>query len=140
MKSLRDIKQTKEAKKAYEHPIIDFLLGEEPKTKEEIGQHLHITSEREIRNIIAICSMHYAVIATSDKKGYRRAKPIESLQGNELLVEMDEVMKQIRELNSRIRCLKKRVKPLIAWLKVAEKKLEANKEVQEVKEECKQEI
>lgn len=131
MKSLRDIKQTKEAKKVYEHPIIDFLLGEQPKTKEEIGEHLHITSDREIRNVIAICSMHYAVIATSDKKGYRRARTIESLQGDELLAEMEEVEHQIRELKSRIDCLRKREKPLVAWLKVAQKKLDANKKVQE---------
>lgn len=129
MKSLRNVKQTKEAKKAYEHPIIDFLLSEEPKTKEEIGEHLHITSDREIRNIIAICSLHYAVIATSDKKGYRRARTIESLQGDELLAEMDEVEHQIHELKSRIDCLRKRQKPLVAWLKVAQKKIQKEEEV-----------
>lgn len=122
------IEQTKAAKEAYKHPIIDFLLSEEPKTKEEIGDHLHITSDREIRDVISICSMHYPILALSGKKGYRRAKNIDSLEGAMLQAEIEEVEHQLNELKSRVACLKKRMKPLVAWLKVAQKKLPKEEE------------
>ena len=123
MSKLKSIKQTKDAKQNYNHPIIDLLLSEEPKTREELGEILHITSDSEIRDVISICSMHYPVIAVSSKKGYRRAKNIDQLEGEALEVEIDEVLHQINELKSRVDCLRKRMKPLVAWLKVAEKKL-----------------
>ena len=123
MSKLKDVKQTKDAKQNYNHPIIDLLFADEPLTKEEIGEKLHITSDRVIRDVISICSMHYPVIAVSSKKGYRRAKNIDQLEGKALEVEIDEVEHQLRELKSRVDCLKKRMKPLVAWLKVAEKKL-----------------
>lgn len=123
MSKLKDVKQTKDAKKNYNHPIIDLLFADEPLTKEEIGEKLHITSEREVRDVISICSMHYPVIAVSSKKGYRRAKNIDQLEGTNLQVEIDEVEHQLAELKSRVDCLKKRMKPLVAWLKVAQKKL-----------------
>ena len=123
MSKLKDVKQTKDAKQNYNHPIIDLLFADEPLTKEEIGEKLHITSDRVIRDIISICSMHYPVIAVSSKKGYRRAKAIDNLEDKELQLEIDEVEHQLRELKSRVDCLKKRMKPLVAWLKVAEKKL-----------------
>lgn len=123
MSKLRETAQTKNAKENYNHPIIDLLLSEEPLTKEEIGEKLHITSDRVIRDIISICSMHYPVIAVSSKKGYRRAKSIDKLGKVSLELEIDEVEHQLRELHSRVDCLKKRMKPLVAWLKVAQKKL-----------------
>lgn len=123
MSKLKGIEQTKNAKQNYNHPIIDLLFADEPLTKEEIGEKLHITSEREVRDVISICSMHYPVIAVSSKKGYRRAKAIDNLDDKELQLEIDEVEHQLRELKSRVDCLKKRMKPLVAWLKVAQKKL-----------------
>jgi biotin operon repressor len=123
MSKLKEIKQTKDAKKNYNHPIIELLLSDEPVTKEEIGEKLHITSDRVIRDVISICSMHYPVIAVSSKKGYRRAKAIDNLEDKELQLEIDEVEHQLRELKSRVDCLNKRMKPLVAWLKVAQKKL-----------------
>lgn len=123
MSKLREVKQTKDAKQQYKHPIIEMLLTEEPLTKDELKDKLHATSEREVRDIISTCAMHYPVIAVSNKRGYRRAKNIDSLDGNKLIVEMDEVQQQLNELKSRVACLKKRMRPLVAWLKVAEKKL-----------------
>lgn len=123
MSKLKSIKQTKDAKQNYNHPIIDLLLSDEPVTKEEIGERLHIKDDRNIRDVISICSMHYPVIAVSNKKGYRRAKNIDQLEGKALEVEIDEVLHQLNELKSRVDCLRKRMKPLVAWLKVAEKKL-----------------
>ena len=123
MSKLKGIEQTKDAKQNYNHPIIDLLFADEPLTKEEIGEKLHIKTEREVRDVISICSMHYPVIAVSSKKGYRRAKAIDNLEDKELQLEIDEVEHQLRELKSRVDCLKKRMKPLVAWLKVAQKKL-----------------
>lgn len=123
MSKLKGIEQTKNAKQNYNHPIIDLLFADEPLTKEEIGEKLHINTEREVRDVISICSMHYPVIAVSSKKGYRRAKAIDNLEDKELQLEIDEVEHQLRELKSRVDCLKKRMKPLVAWLKVAQKKL-----------------
>ena len=128
MGKLKEVKQTKSAKQQFEHPIIDLLLTDEPITKAELQDKLHTTSERETRMIISLCSMYYPVIAVSNKKGYRRAKSIDSLEGNHLLAEIDEVEQQINELKSRVACLKKRMRPLVAWLKVAEKKLQPKEE------------
>ena len=123
VKSKKDMPQTKRAKDEYNHPIIDLLFTDESLTKEEIGDILHISSERAIRDIISTCSFYYPIIATSDKKGYRRAKDISKLTDEELQLELEEVCHQISEIKSRIKCLKKKLKPLIAWEKVAIKKL-----------------
>lgn len=121
--SQKNIKQTKEAKQKYNHPIIDLLLDDKPKTREELCEILHV-SDRNLRLVIAECSMHYPIIATSDKKGYRRAKNLNEISNDELQYEIEEVMHQIEEHKSRIKCLKKKMKPLIAWLKMAERRAE----------------
>lgn len=55
-----------------------------------------------------MAAMHYAVITHSSKgAGYRRARPIESLSLEELKFEDEEVLRSIKEINSRIKCLKK---------------------------------
>lgn len=128
---LKNVPQTKKAKQCYSHPIIDLLLSDTPKTKEELAEALHVTTDRSVRDTIAVCSMHYPVIATSDKAGYRRAKDIDRLieDGPEALeAEIDEVEHQLNELKSRVTCLKKRMKPLVAWLSVAKKKRDGNNE------------
>lgn len=127
MSKLKDMKQTKQAKKEYNEPIIGILFVNEPLTKEEIGEKLHITSDRVIRDVIARCSMHYPIIAVSNKKGYRRAKDIDGLTPEELDAEIEEVEHQLNEHKNRIQCLKKKMKPLIAWLSVAKKKRDGNK-------------
>ena len=126
MSELKKMDQSKKAKEQYNHPIIDLLFANEPLTKEEIGKKLHIESDRVIRDVIAKCSMHYPIIATSNKKGYRRAKAIDTLAGADLENEIAEVEHQLNELKSRVTCLKKRMKPLVAWLVVAGKKAESN--------------
>ena len=123
MKNLKEIKQNKETKKHYYHPIINLLLTPEPAAKEDLMEKLHISNERTLRDVIAICSMHYPIIATSNKKGYRRAKDIEKMTLEELEKEIEEVEHQLNEHKSRIKCLQKKMKPLVAWLKVAKKKV-----------------
>lgn len=120
MSKLRKMSQTVEAKAKFSSPMMDLLQQE--RTKVELSEIRGI-SERAVRNEISECSMYYAVLATSDKSGYRLAKPINDLSGDALLMELDEVNHAIHEISSRIKCLKKRLKPLIAYKKVAEKKL-----------------
>lgn len=120
MSKLRKMKQTVEAKENFYSPML--MLLQDVKTKAELKEILKI-SDRAIRDEISQCAMYYAVIATSDKSGYRLAKKIEELSGESLLQELEEVEHQIHEVNSRIKCLKKRLKPLIAYKKVAEKKI-----------------
>lgn len=117
------MKQTREAKEKFYSPMLELL--QEVKEKSELSEILHI-SERAVRDEISQCSMYYAILATSDKKGYRLAKKISDLSGEELLVELDEVNHAIHEISSRIKCLKKRLKPLIAYKKIAEKKRDGN--------------
>ena len=113
--------QSAESKQQFQSEALKFLT--EVRTKEELKDLLGYESERAVRNEIAECSMYYAILATSDKKGYRLARKIEELNGEELLNEFNEVDHAIHEISSRIKCLKKRLKPLIAWKKIAEKKL-----------------
>lgn len=122
MSELKKMDQSKKAKEQYNHPIIDLLFSNEPLTKEELCAKLHIESDRAIRDVIAQCSMHYPVIATSNKRGYRRAKSIDTLAGADLEKEIEEVEHQLNELKSRVTCLKKRMKPLVAWLSIARKR------------------
>lgn len=127
MSKLKDTPQTKKAKEQYNNPIVYILFANEPLTKEEIGDKLHVSSDRQIREIIAECSMHYPIIATSNRKGYRRAKDIATLEGEALEAEIEEIEHQINEHKNRIKCLRKKMKPLIAWLSVAKKKRDENK-------------
>ena len=120
MSKLKNMKQTNEAKINFSSPMLDLL--QTVRTKEELS-NIRGISIRAVRNEIAECSMYYAILATSDKKGYRLDKPIGDLENEELLNELDEVDHAIHEISSRIKCLKKRLKPLIAWKKIAEKKL-----------------
>lgn len=120
MSKLRKMSQSKAAKDNFESPVLDLLR--EVRTKQELSEILGI-SERAVRDEISQCSMYYPVIATSDKSGYRLAKAIKGLDDEALLEELNEVNHAIHEISSRIKCLKKRLKPLIAYKKVAEKKL-----------------
>jgi sugar-specific transcriptional regulator TrmB len=68
--------------------------------------------------------MYYPIISHSSKKGYRMVdvkKLIEENDRDEINKEIGEIQHTLRELNSRIKMLKKKQKPLIAALKVLEK-------------------
>ena len=70
-------------------------------------------SERSIRMILSEISFYYPVIATSDRRGYRIATD----EGDDI----NDVKHTVNELLSRCTQLKKRCKPLIAFLKGGEK-------------------
>lgn len=110
--------QTKKAKKEFYSPIFNFL--KETKTRDEIANYLCV-SKRKAREEVALISKHYAVIRGSFQKGYRLAKPIKDINSNELNQEIELVQRTVNEFNSRIKDMKRTMKPLIAYLKVAEK-------------------
>lgn len=66
-------------------------------------------SERAIRMTLSEISFYYPVIATSDRRGYRIATDEDD--------DINDVKHTVNELLSRCNQLKKRCKPLIAFLK-----------------------
>lgn len=114
------IDQSKKAKEQFQSPILPLLRRDEKISKNSLKSRLNI-DERTIRRMISDVSMHYAVIAHSKDRGYRLAKPIDTLDYPDLEMEMNEVKMTINELQSRVKHLKAKMKPLIAYLKVAER-------------------
>lgn len=117
----KEVSQSKEAKELFESPILDLLKCGKV-SKWDIVEKLEI-SERYVREMISTCSMYYPVLALSNKEGYRLAKNINSMNQEEKNKELEEVKHQLNEFNSRIKVLKKRMKPLIAYLKVLEREM-----------------
>ena len=122
MSKMRDLPQTKKAKKMYYSPIIDLLLSPDgkSKTKAELMEKLNC-GDRVLRRTIAECSCYYPILALSNQTGYRRVRDIETLTDEELKKEYEEVEHQIEEYKSRIDCLRKKQHTLIKWVKMAEK-------------------
>lgn len=118
---MRKIDQSKKAKAEFWSPLTDFI--KENRTRKECAEYMQ-SSDGVIREEIRQISLHYPVISHSGKKGYRLAKSIDSLNVTELESEILEVNKTIFDLYSRIKFLKRRLKPLIAYKKMAEKILE----------------
>ncbi len=75
-------------------------------TKEEIGEHLGVNSEREVRDILSVLATRKCIISTSSSKGYKLAQTIEDLE---------DVIHAWKEMDSRIEQLQERKKPLIAF-------------------------
>lgn len=110
-----------EAKRSFASPVLEMLKSEKPISKWDMVEKLE-KSERRIRRMIADVSQFYAVIATSDKEGYRLARKIDSMNDDERNLEKIEVEHQLAELKCRVKALKRRMKPLVAYLKVLEKR------------------
>ena len=69
--------------------------------------------------------MYYALLSISYEKGHRIAKPIDSLNSiEELKDELQKVDAMISQTRSRFTTIRKKLKPLIAWKKVAQSKIE----------------
>ena len=111
-----------EAKAVFQSPVLEMLKSEKPISKWEMAEKLEM-SERRIRDMISECSMYYAVLALSNKEGYRLARNIKEMNQEEKEKEAEEIRHQLNEFNSRIKVMKKRMKPLIAYLKVLEKSM-----------------
>ena len=110
--------QTKQAKAKFYSPLFDYLKVS--RSRKEIANFM-CTCDRVARDEINGISKHYAVIRGSHFMGYRLARPIHLLNDEELEQEICLVKKTLYEIQNRISDLKKVEKPLIAYLKVAEK-------------------
>ena len=118
-----DIKQDKSSKTRFNSPLLEHLKTGKNFTRKELCEiygHCDEVTRYEIRLI----SMYYPIISYSTKKGYRMVdvkKLIEEKDRDKINKEIGEIQHTLRELNSRIKMLKKKQKPLIAALKVLEK-------------------
>ena len=118
-----DVKQDKYSKTRFNSPLLDVLKTGKNYTRQELseiyGQH-----DTSTRQEIGLISMYYPIISYSTKKGYRMVdvkKLLEEKDQDKIDKEIREIYHTLRELNSRIKILKKKQKPLIAALKVLEK-------------------
>lgn len=123
----KNIDQSRKAKKEFDSPMLLLLKSDKRVEKNVLRFNLQehfslLPSERKVRKMVEEVSYHYAVVSSSKKKGYRLAKPINNLSLEELQREIGEVEESTNEDLSRISKLKRKMKPKIAWLKVAEKK------------------
>ena len=125
MTMTKKMDQSKKAKLRFESELLKYNLlnSNDFACKNEIAEALG-WSERQVRREISKISMYYPVISKSNKKGYKLAKSIDLMGKEELGQEIKEVNNVANELQSRITQLKAKLKPLIAYKSVAEKKLE----------------
>ena len=89
---------------------------------EEIEKLLE-TSNRNARDRISEMSMYHAIISLTQEKGYQVLGDLDKYSEEQIKQNIEKINHQINDFQSRINTLKKRMKPLIAWKKVAEKKL-----------------
>lgn len=85
-----------------------FLMVSDVVTKEELCAELGWTQnkDRQLRELLSIIGKKFPLIATSDQKGYKIAKS----KGD-----LEQVIHQWKELDSRIEQLEERKKPLIEF-------------------------
>ncbi len=124
MSKLSKIKQTKVNKEKYDNPIIPLL--KQGTNRNELSNLLHCT-DSQARQEVSEISLFYPLISSSSKSGYRLAKNINDMSNEDLKNEIDLVTMTLNEHLSRVKVLKKKCKPLIAWLKKANEKLEEGK-------------
>ena len=111
MKNKDAYKKKKEIiSKKYANIIAD--LKKETQYKEDLCLKYKY-SERAMRMILSEISFYYPVIATSDRRGYRIATDEDD--------DINDVKHTVNELLSRCKQLKRKCKPLIAFLKGGEK-------------------
>lgn len=125
----KNIKQTKKNKKLFYNKNQDLVNlfelrgGQDRVVKiEEVEDEFGI-SNRNARDKISEMSMYYAIISLTQEKGYELLGDINNYTDEEILKNIEKINHQINDFQSRISVLKKRMKPLIAWKKVAEKHL-----------------
>lgn len=118
--------QTKKAKEQFTSPILETLKN----TNENVPYfelcNIMNTSKRTVRRELSEIALFYALISLSDsnKGGHRIACNLEKTSDIEQIKsDLIDVEHMIRELKSRILVLQRRMKPLIAWKKIAESKI-----------------
>lgn len=101
--------------------LIDLLLAEEPRTKEELANIMHCTP-RQARRLIQQLRMFFPVISYSSQRGYSLPPKLESINDMDAAMKVGErVHHTINEIKSRVDVLNKELKPLIAYLEELKK-------------------
>ena len=125
----KKIIQTKKAKEQFTSPILETLKN----TNENVPYfelcNIMNTSKRTVRRELSEIALFYALISLSDSNrgGHRIACNLEKTSDIEQIKsDLIDVEHMIRELKSRILVLQRRMKPLIAWKKIAESKINEN--------------
>ena len=127
----KNIKQTKKNKKLFYNKNQDLVnLFELRGGQDRVVKIVEVEDEfgisnRHARDKISEMSMYYAIISLTQEKGYELLGDINNYTDEEILKNIEKINHQINDFQSRISVLKKRMKPLIAWKKVAEKHLKS---------------
>ena len=123
--------QTKKTKEQFTSPILETLKN----TNENVPYfelcNIMNTSKRTVRRELSEIALFYALISLSDSNsgGHRIACNLENTSDiQKIKTDLIDVEHMIRELKSRILVLQRRMKPLIAWKKIAESKINKNNE------------
>lgn len=124
--------QSKKAKEQFKSKVFDYMMKDPQKIydKEELATYFQL-DERTIRAELEKIANYYPVIAFSNRIGYQIATWSKEMTIGELESVHDDILHQINELNSRIKNLKARLKPLVAN-KVMLKKTIQEKETEDV--------
>lgn len=122
----KKIIQTKKAKEQFTSPILETLKN----TNENVPYfelcNIMNASKRTVRRELSEIALFYALISLSDSNrgGHRIACNLEKTSDIEQIKsDLIDVEHMIRELKSRVLVLQRRMKPLIAWKKIAENKI-----------------
>jgi uncharacterized coiled-coil protein SlyX len=110
-----------------EKQLLIELLQQE-RTRSELCALL-VLNDSSMRKEVSELACEYPVISYSTKKGYRicdTKKLIKENNQKEIELEINELRHTLAEINSRIKKLKKRMRPLIASLKVLEREVAKN--------------
>lgn len=81
-------------------------------TKQQFSKHFNV-SERTAREMVSTVAKSHPIIATSDKRGYRLARRMS---------DYEDAQHQLAEINSRIKELQSRKKPLERFCELVEEK------------------
>ena len=105
--------------------IENYLSATSYKTREQLVNATGM-SDREVRRQISELKKERVVICSSNTKGYRLAKEINSASESELQKEIELIRHCIAEIQSKKKLHNKQLRKYIAYLKVAEKRLNIN--------------
>ena len=127
--------QTKKAKEEFlkTSTIALFMRGDSKKvfTREDLSQIFQM-NDRSIRAKVAEIANYLPVISLSDSKGYRILCFNEETSMEDMVDMLNDAQHQICELQSRVDNLKARMKPLIAFTKVLQSKIDKKYEEEDL--------
>ena len=119
MKEFEEAIKKRKGKQMKEINIEDYLSASRYTTKEEICEKTGL-NERTVRNLISKLKTKKVVIYSSQTKGWRLAKEINSMSEIEFEEELKQIEHSLNDCKSRTKQLNKQKRKYIAYLKKAE--------------------